>query len=180
MSEKDDLSNGIRSEIILPKNKKPFTGKEEKKQITINLFNNSNDSIINNTNNDFMDEDDIDVDEENIFEKTIGEKFLHTPINESHRLFTNKNRFGKTFINSYPLRRILIPKSKSPNIKNYGNFLNRNEIKLSNDNLKKNLTTNNVNNVNNTIFSSNNDFLHCRNCMLIVALNRYGKYYFNK
>ena len=117
--------------------------------------------------------DDEDIDEENIFEKTIGEQILHTPINETHRLFSSKTKFGKTFINAIPLKRILVPKSKSPNIRNHGILRKRNEIKLNNDSLKKNLTSNDA------IFSLNNDFLHCRNCMLIVALSRYGKYYFN-
>lgn len=154
------------------RNRRPFLHLQENKKSNVtSLFSNSNDSVINNTNNDIMDDEDID--EENIFEKTIGEQILHTPINETHRLFSSKTKFGKTFINAIPLKRILVPKSKSPNIRNHGILRKRNEIKLNNDSLKKNLTSNDA------IFSLNNDFLHCRNCMLIVALSRYGKYYFN-
>ena len=154
------------------RNKRPFINHQEKKlSLVPNLLRNSNDSIINNSNNDILDDENIN--EENIFDKSIGEQILHTPINETHRLFSSKTRFGKSFINSIPLKRILVPKSKSPNIRNHGSYKNRNE-KKNNDNLKKNLTSINK------IFSLNNDFLHCRNCMLIVALSRYGKYYFNK
>ena len=153
--------------------KRPFIN-HQGKQISFvpKLLKNSNDSIINNSNNDIFD-DDEDINEENIFDKSIGEQILNTPINESHRLFSSKTRFGKTFINTIPLKRILIPKSKSPDIKNHGSYRNRNERRKK-DSLKKNLTSINK------IFSLNNDFLHCRNCMLIVALSRYGKYYFNK
>ena len=50
---------------------KPFMESiEDKYSIQSNLFNNSNESIINNTNNDLMDEVD-DVNEENIYENAI-------------------------------------------------------------------------------------------------------------
>jgi hypothetical protein len=105
----------------------------------------------------------------------LGDHHLLTPINDSHRFLSNKNRFGKAYINSKPLKKILVPKSrsKSPTIRNFGNIRNKNEFKMI-DNLKKNATERNE------IFSTNRDFLHCRNCMLVIALNRYGKYYFNK
>ena len=174
MNKNEDSLNVANTESNIIKIKRPYLNTQENKiKVANNLINNSNDSIINNTNNDIIDEDE-DIDEENIFEKTIGEQILHTPINETHRLFTNNNRFGKTFINSTPLKRILVPKTINPNIKNNENVSNKSELKINNDSSRKNLT------INNEIFSSNNDFLHCRNCMLIVAVSRYGKYYFNK
>ena len=173
MQKRESSSIVVNSDSNLLRVRRPLIINQEKiLSITQNFINNSNDDIINNTNNDIFDEDDID--EENIFEKTIGEQILHTPINETHRLFTNNNRFGKTFINSTPLKRILVPKTINPNIKNNENVSNKSELKINNDSSRKNLT------INNEIFSSNNDFLHCRNCMLIVAVSRYGKYYFNK
>ena len=173
MRKKEISSIDVNSDPNYRRIKKPFIIHQEKKPSYVpNLLRNSNDSIINNSNNDIMD-DDENINEENIFDKSIGEQILHTPINETHRLFSSKTRFGKSFINSIPLKRILIPKSKSPNIRSHGSYRFRNE-KKNNDNLKKNLTSINK------IFSLNNDFLHCRNCMLIVALSRYGKYYFNK
>ena len=68
---------------------------------------------------------------------------------------------------------------KSPNIKSHGSMRNRNENNYKNaknvlDTLRKGSSTKNE------IFSLNSDFLHCRNCMLIVALSKYGKYSFNK
>ena len=158
---------------------------DNKSNIITNLFNTSNDSVINNSNNEIIDADDEndddinDINEENIFDKSIGDQILLTPINDTHRLFSNKNRFGKTFINSIPLRRIMVPKSKSPNIKSHGSMRNRNENNYKNaknvlDTLRKGSSTKNE------IFSLNSDFLHCRNCMLIVALSKYGKYSFNK
>lgn len=170
MNKKEDSSKSVNSEPNISKNRKTFLNNQEKKlSVVTNLFNISNNSIINNTNNDIIDDDDID--EENIFEKTIGEQILQTPINETHRLFINRNKFGKTFINSIPLKRILIPKTKLPNKKSNEN-LKRNEI--NNVSLKNDL------NEKNEIFSLHKDFLHCRNCMLIVAVARYGKYSFNK
>jgi len=176
MRKIEESSIVVNSDPNFGRIRRPFLIHPEK-NLVANLFNTSNDSVINNTNNDIIDDDDEeedDIDEENIYEKSIGEQVLHTPINDTHRLFSSKNRFGKTFINSIPLKRILVPKSKSPNIKNHGNIRNRNEFKKAYETLKKNTTQKNE------IFSLNNDFLHCRNCMLIVALNRYGKYYFNK
>ena len=172
MRQKETSTIVVNLDPNYRRNKRPFINHQEKKlSLVPNLLRNSNDSIINNSNNDILDDENIN--EENIFDKSIGEQILHTPINETHRLFSSKTRFGKSFINSIPLKRILVPKSKSPNIRNHGSYKNRNE-KKNNDNLKKNLTSINK------IFSLNNDFLHCRNCMLIVALSRYGKYYFNK
>ena len=149
---------------------KPFI--EDKFSIASNLFNNSNDSIINNTNNDLVDDVD-DINEENINENAIGENILSTPINDTHRLFSNKHIFGKT-LNNMPLKKIIIPKSKSPNFKHIGNIKKKNEFKTQFYSLKKNLTNKNE------IFLKNNEFLHCRNCMLIIACGRYGKFYFNK
>ena len=171
--QKESLSSiVVNSDSNIPRIRRPLiiANKEKNHTITQNFIINSNENIINNTNNDIFDEDDID--EENIFEKTIGDKILHTPINDTHRLFLSKNKLGKTFINSIPLKRIIVPKSKSPNIRNYGR--NKNDFQKINDNIKKNLTTKD------DLIDLNNDFLHCRNCMLVVALNRYGKYYFNK
>ena len=171
MNKKEDSS--IVSNDNIQNIRRPFLKTQENKKIVSNLFNNSNDSIINNTNNDIIEEDE-DIDEENIFEKEIGEQILHTPVNETHRLFTNNNILEKPFLNSLPLKRILIPKSKLPIIKNNENIKNKNESTINNDSIKKNLS------IDSEIFSSNKGFLHCRNCMLIVAINRYGKYYFNK
>ena len=145
---------------------------EDKFSKASNLFNNSNDSIINNNNNDFLDDVD-DVNEENIYENVIGENILSTPINDTHRLFSNKLRFGKTLTNM-PLKKIIIPKSKSPNFKHIGINKKRNELKSQLYYVKKNLTHRNE------IFLVNNDYLHCRNCMTIIATGRYGKFYFNK
>jgi hypothetical protein len=172
MQKKESSSIVVNSDSNLPRARRPFLINQEKKiALTQNFLINSDDDIINNTNNDIFDEDDID--EENIFEKTIGDKILHTPINDTHRLFLSKNKFGKTFINSKPLKKILVPKSKYPNIKNDGR--NKNDSQKTNDNnTNKNLTTKDE------LIDLNNDFLHCRNCILVVALNRYGKYYFNK
>ena len=164
----------VKSDPNYPISRRRFLTHPDK-NISQNFLNNSNDSVINNTNNDLLDDmEENDVDEENIFEKTIGNKILQTPINETHRLFSSKNRFGKTFINSMPLKRILIPKSKSPSIKNHGKIKIRKDLRNHCDNIKINLTTRNE------IIELNNDFLHCRNCMMIIALNRYGKFYFNK
>ena len=172
MQKRESSSIVVNSDSNLLRVRRPLIINQEKTlSITQNFINNSNDDIINNTNNDIFDGD--DVDEENIFEKTIGDKILHTPINDTHRLFLSKNKFGKSYINSIPLKRILVPKSKSPNIKNYGR--NKNDFqKINDNNNKNNLTTKD------DLIDLNNDFLHCRNCMLVVALNRYGKYYFNK
>ena len=172
MQKRESSSIVVNSDSNLLRVRRPLIINQEKiLSITQNFINNSNDDIINNTNNDIFDGD--DVDEENIFEKTIGDKILHTPINDTHRLFLSKNKFGKSYINSIPLKRILVPKSKSPIIKNYGR--NKNDFqKINDNNNKNNLTTKD------DLIDLNNDFLHCRNCMLVVALNRYGKYYFNK
>lgn len=83
---------------------KPFIDSiDDKFPLASNLFNNSNDSIINNNNNDFIDDVD-DINEENIYENLIGENILSTPINDTHRLFSNKLRFGKTLTNM-PLKK---------------------------------------------------------------------------
>jgi hypothetical protein len=174
MRNKEDSSISAFSINNLPRGRRPFIHRQENKIPVLSnlLLNNSNDSILNNENNE---DDDENFDNENIFENPFGDHHLLTPINESHRFLSNKNRFGKTYINSKPLKKILVPKSrsKSPTIKNIGSLRNRNEFKII-DNLKKNATERNE------ILSSNRDFLHCRNCMLAIALNRYGKYYFNK
>ena len=177
--QKNEISSiVVKSDSNLPIKRRPFIIHQEKKiSIISNPFNNSNDSVINNSKKDISDDDDDDVndvDEENIFEKTIGAKAFQTPLNDSHRLFLSQNRFVKTLINSIPLKRILVPKSKSPNIRNYGRISNRNEFMHPYAFVKKNLTTKN------NVFNLNDDFLHCRNCMMVVAYNRYGKYYFNK
>ena len=152
---------------------KPFIENlENKYTIGSNHFNYSNDSIINNNNNDFIDDID-DINEENIYESAIGENILSTPINDTHRLFSKKFNFGKT-INNIPLKKIIIPKSKSPNFKHIGSLKKRNDNKTLIYNVKKNLTSKNE------ILLVENDFLHCRNCMMIVAIGRYGKFYFNK
>ena len=153
---------------------KPFIDNiDDKFSLASNLFNNSNDSIINNASNDFLDEVD-DVNEENIYENVIGDNILSAPINDTHRLFSNKQRFGKTLTNM-PLKKIIIPKSKSPNFKHIGSSnKKRNELKVQLYAVKKNLTSKNE------IFATNNEYLHCRNCMTIVATGKYGKFYFNK
>jgi len=177
MRNKEQSSISALSINNLPRGRRPFIHRQENKIPALSnlLLNNSNDSIANNENNENNEDDDGNFDNENILENPFGDHHLLTPINESHRFLSNKNRFGKTYVNSKPLKKIVVPKSrsKSPTIKTIGNIRNRNEFKMI-DNLKKNATERNE------IFSSNRDFLHCRNCMLIIALNRYGKYYFNK
>ena len=174
MKNKEPSSISALSINNLPRIRRPFIHRQENKIPVLSnlLLNNSNDSIVNKENNE---DDDENFDNENIFENPFGDHHLLTPINESHRFLSNKNRFGKAYINSKPLKKILVPKSrsKSPTIRNFGNIRNKNEFKMI-DNLKKNATERNE------IFSTNRDFLHCRNCMLVIALNRYGKYYFNK
>ena len=174
MKNKEQSSISALSINNLPRIRRPFVHRQENKIPVLSnlLLNNSNDSIVNKENNE---DDDENFDNENIFENPFGDHHLLTPINESHRFLSNKNRFGKAYINSKPLKKILVPKSrsKSPTIRNFGNIRNKNEFKMI-DNLKKNATERNE------IFSTNRDFLHCRNCMLVIALNRYGKYYFNK
>ena len=174
MKKRIHSSLGSHSGVKFTRIEKPFMERIENNKFTItsNLFDNSNDSIINNSNNDFLDEVD-DINEENIYENVIGEHILSTPINDTHRLFSNNYRFGKTLVNM-PLKKILIPKSKSPNFKYHESLKKRNEFNSDLSNLKKNLTTKNE------IFLVNNEFLHCRNCMMIVATGRYGKYIFNK
>ena len=170
------LSSSIvsRSGIKFTRLEKPLMEKYENNKYTLspNLFDISSDSIINNSSNDIIDDLD-DVNEENIYENVIGEHVISTPINDTHRLFSNKLRFGKTLTNM-PLKKIIIPKSKSPNFKHIGTNKKRNEFKSQLYNVKKNLTQRNE------IFLANNDFLHCRNCMTIIATGRYGKLYFNK
>ena len=174
MKNKEQSSISALSINNLPRIRRPFIHRQENKIPVLSnlLLNNSNDSIVNKENNE---DDDENFDNENIFENPFGDHHLLTPINESHRFLSNKNRFGKAYINSKPLKKILVPKSrsKSPTIRNFGNIRNKNEFKMI-DNLKKNATERNE------IFSTNRDFLHCRNCMMVIALNRYGKYYFNK
>jgi len=166
MWENEKSTMAVNSEVNFMKIKKASSNKGQ------NIYNLSNDTIINNFNNDVIsdDEDIDDIDEENIFEKSIGDHVLLSPINDTHQLFSNRDKYGKSFINALPLKRILVPKSKSPNIKNHISNRNKKNFKNAYNTLKKNSPS--INN----IFILNNDFLHCRNCMLIVALNRYGKY----
>ena len=94
---------------------KPFIDNiDDKFSLASNLFNNSNDSIINNASNDFLDEVD-DVNEENIYENVIGDNILSAPINDTHRLFSNKQRFGKTLTNM-PLKKNNHTKIKIPKL----------------------------------------------------------------
>jgi hypothetical protein len=186
MRKKEELSKVLKSDSNIPRGRNLYLiQKENKFPLSSNLFNNSNDSIINNSNNDIIinnenDDDFDDIDEENIFEKSIGDQVLLTPINETHRLFSSKNRFGKGFPNSISIKKNIAHNSKSPDSKSQKDLRNRNAFKNAFDNLAKSVKKTNEKNEVNEIFSSNYDFLHCRNCMLIVALNRYGKYYFNK
>lgn len=152
---------------------------DKKRSLISTLFdkpNNSNDSIINNSNNEIIDIDDDDFEDENFFGNTTGHHFL-TPINETHRFLSSKNKFGKINVNSLNSKKIPIPKSKSksPNIRNIGNTRNKSQLKISQNDI------NNKSTEKNEIFSFGNDFLHCRNCMLIIGANGdYSKYYFNK
>ena len=183
MRKKEESSKILKSDSNIPKGRNPYLIQKEKKfPLFSNLFNTSNDSIMNNSNNDIIinnenDDDLDDINEENIFEKSIGDQVLLTPINETHRLFSSKNRFGKGFINSIPVKKNIVHKSKSPDNKSQKNLRNRNAFKNAYYNLTK---SGKKTSEKNEIFASNNDFLHCRNCMLIVAINRYGKFYFNK
>ena len=186
MRKKEESSKVLKSDSNIPKGRNPYLiPKENKYHLFSNLFNTSNDSIINNSNNDIIinnenDDDDFDdINEENIFEKSFGDQVLLTPINETHRLFSSKSRFGK-FINSIPIKKNIAHKSNSPDYKSQKNLRNINAFKNAYDNLTRSAKKENDEHKKNEIFSSNNDFLHCRNCMLIVAINRYGKYYFNK
>ena len=88
---------------------------DKKRSLISTLFdkpNNSNDSIINNSNNEIIDIDDDDFEDENFFGNTTGHHFL-TPINETHRFLSSKNKFGKINVNSLNSKKIPIPKSKS-------------------------------------------------------------------
>ena len=173
MTKKEDSSISAYSITNYSRTRRPFILRQENKIPMIsNLLKASNDSDLNNSENEIK-EADNDYDEADILENSIEEQHLYTPMNDTYRFFS-KNRFGKTYKNSIPIKKINIPKSKSPNVKSLGSYRSRNDFSLSLDNLKKNSIKNNE------IFLTNNDFLHCRNCMLIVALSRYGKYYFNK
>ena len=187
MRKKEESSKILKSDSNIPRGRNPYLIQKDKKiPLISNLFNTSNDSIVNNSNNEIIinnESDDVnfdDINEENIFEKSIGDQVLLTPINETHRLFSSKSRFGKGFINSIPVKKNMVHKSKSPDTKSQKNLRNRNAFKDAYDNLTKSAKKASEKNEKNEIFSSNNDFLHCRNCMLIVAINRYGKFYFNK
>ena len=173
IAQKELLSKKINSSSLLPKPQLSYMSRQEYNyNIVNNLFNTLNDSIINNTNNDIIEDDeDIDeINEENIYENSFGDHVLPHPINDSHRLFTNKNKFSK-IINSIPLKRIMIPKPKYPKTKGNTNTKNKNN---SNDNSKK-LVIEKKN-----ILSQYKDFVHCRNCMLILAFGKHGKLYINK
>jgi hypothetical protein len=168
MKKDEDSSIRANSSINFPRSRRPFISlpqNNKKKHIT-NLFNISNESI-NNSNNDIIEDEDDEFDDENIQEKTVIEH-LRTPINDNHKFFSSKNKFGKTYINTIPIKKKLSPKSKSPIIKNLGIIRHRNDLQKL-EGCKKSLTT-----INENAFKGN-DFLHCRNCMLIVALSRYGK-----
>ena len=169
---KKDGDSSIRaiSSINIPRSRRPFislppNNKKTKSHIT-NLFNISSESI-NNSNNDIIEGEDDEFDDENIHENTVIEHF-HTPINDNHKFFSSKNKFGKTYINTIPVKKKFAPKSKSPIIKNLGIIRHRNDLQKL-EGCKKSSTI-----VKENIFKGN-DFLHCRNCMLIVALSRYGK-----
>lgn len=186
MWKKEESTKVLKSDSNTPRGRNPFLiQKENKIHLFSNLFNTSNDSIINNSNNEIIindenDDDDFDdINEENIFEKSFGDQVLLTPINETHRLFSSKSRFGKGFINSKPEKK-KAHKSKSPDDKIQKNLRNRNAFKNAYENLSKSVKKTNQTYETYEIFSSNKDFLHCRNCMLIIAINRYGKYFFNK
>ena len=162
MRKKESSPKETNSNINFSRRKKPFiTLKENKLKLVSNLFNASNESIIINTNND-------------IYDNSGADQIIISPINESHRMSSSKNRFGKTFINCISLKKISVPRSKSPNIIRHIKTRNRNVFKNASDTLTKSIQRKKE------IFSINSDFLHCRNCMLIIALNRYGKFYFNK
>ena len=187
MRKKEESSKILKSDSNITKGRNPYLiQKENKLHLFSNLFNTSNDSIINNSNNDIIinnenDDDDFDdINEENIFEKSFADQVILTPINETHRLFSSKSRFGKGFINSIPVKKNTVNKSKSPDNKSQNNLRKRNAFKNAYDNLTKSAKKINKTNETYEIFFSNNEFLHCRNCMLIVAINRYGKFFFNK
>ena len=120
MKNKEQSSISALSINNLPRIRRPFIHRQENKIPVLSnlLLNNSNDSIVNKENNE---DDDENFDNENIFENPFGDHHLLTPINESHRFLSNKNRFGKAYINSKPLKKILVPKSrsKSPTIRNF-------------------------------------------------------------
>ena len=168
---KKDEESSIRANstsINFPRSRRPFislpqNSKNSKNHLT-NLFNISNESI-NNSNNDIIEDNDDEFDDENIHENAVIEHF-NTPINDNHKFFSSKNKFGKTI----PIKKKLSPKSKSPMVKNLGSIKHRNDLQRLESN-KKSLTMTSVNEK----FFKGNDFLHCRNCMLIVALSRYGK-----
>ena len=180
MRKKETSPKETNSNTNFSRRKKPFISlKENKFKLVSNLFNASNESIIINTNNDIYDNDEIndevnDINEENIYDNSGADQIIISPINESHRMSSSKNRFGKTFINCISLKKISVPRSKSPNIIRHIKTRNRNVFKNASDTLTKSIQRKKE------IFSINSDFLHCRNCMLIIALNRYGKFYFNK
>ena len=170
MKKDGDSSNRANSSINIPRSNRPFislppNSKKTKSHIT-NLFNISNESM-NNSNNDIIEDEDDEFDDENIQENTVVEHF-HTPINDNHKFFLSKNKFGKTYINTIPIKKKISPKSKSPIIKNLGIIRHRNDLQKL-EGCKKSFTSVNEN------YFKGNDFLHCRNCMLIVALSRYGK-----
>ena len=170
MKKDEDTSIRANSSINFPRSRRPFislpqNSKRTKNHIT-NLFNISNDSL-NNSNNDIIEDEDDEFDDENIQENTVIDHF-HTPINDNHKFFSSKNKFGKTYINTIPVKKKLSPKSKSPIIKNLGIIGHINDLQRL-ESCKKSMTS-----VKENPFKGN-DFLHCRNCMLIVALSRYGK-----
>ena len=170
MKKNEESSIRANSSINFPRTRRPFVSlpqnnKKTKNHIT-NLFNISNESI-NNSNNDIIEDGDDEFDDENIQENTVIKHF-RTPINDNHKFSSSKNKFGKTYINTIPIKKKLSSKSKSPIIKNLGIIGHRNDLQNL-ESCKKCLTT-----VNENAFKGN-DFLHCRNCMLIVALSRYRK-----
>ena len=142
MLKKEESSKILKSDSNISRGRNPYLIQKEKKiSLFSNLFNTSNDSIINNSNNDIIinnesDDDLDDINEENIFEKSIGDQVLLTP-NETHRLFSSKNRFRKGFINSIPVKKNMVHKSKSPDNKSQKNLRNRNAFKNAYYNLTK-------------------------------------------
>ena len=146
MKKDEDFSNRANSSINFPRSRRPFISlppinKKNKNHIT-NLFNISNESI-NNSNNDIIEDEDDDFDDENINENTVIEHF-HTPINDNHKFFLSKNKFGKTYINTIPVKKKLSPKSKSPIIKNLGIIRHKNDLQKL-EGCKKSLTSVNQN-----------------------------------
>ena len=93
MRKKGSSPKEPNSNTNFSRRKKPFIIlKENKLKLVSNLFNASNESIIINTNNDIYEDDEIndevnDINEENIYDNSVADQIIITPINESHRMF---------------------------------------------------------------------------------------------